>query len=99
LAFGLTDVADARFEVSLLQWSTTGDDPQPMFTTYGSLIDNGSNDPMTVLPNFGTPYDVDCMWPPPEETTKAGTTGKAASRPLELPPVGGIARTTALNQR
>ncbi len=62
-SFGLNDVAHARLKVSLIQWSTTGTDPHPTFTTYGSLIDNNSNDPSTDEPTFETPYNIDCMWP------------------------------------
>lgn len=61
--FGLTDIAQARFKVSIYQWSTTGIDPHPTFTAYGSLIDNGSDDPTTYEPTFEAPYNVDCMWP------------------------------------
>ena len=60
---GLNDVAQARFKIGIDQWSTTGVDPHPTFTTYGSLIDNGSNDPMTYEPTFEAPYNVECMWP------------------------------------
>ena len=81
--FGLTDIAQARFKVSIVQWSTSGTDPHPTFTTYGSLIDNGSNDPTTYQPTFEAPYNVDCMWPTddPVEPKVDGS----ARRVLEIP--------------
>lgn len=82
--FGLTDIVQARFKVSINQWSTTGTEPHPAFTTYGSLIDNGSNDPTTYEPTFEAPYNVDCMWPTDEGDPKVGS---AARRVLEIPSV------------
>lgn len=83
--FQLTDVAQARFRVSIEQWSTTGTDPHPTFTTYGSLVDNGSNDPTTYSPTFEFPYNVDCMWP----TDDGGVTKALGSeqRGLKMPEV------------
>ncbi len=61
--FGLSDISQARLKVSIQGWSTSGVDPHPTFTTYGSLIDVKSNDPTTYEPSFEAPYNVDCMWP------------------------------------
>lgn len=85
--FGITDVAQARFKVSINQWSTTGTDPHPTFTTYGSLIDNGSNDPITIEPTFEAPYNIDCMWPVDEGDEGDPKVGSGARRVLEIPSV------------
>jgi len=81
--FGLTDVQNARIKVSLLSWTSTGVDPKPTFTAYGSLIDNVTNDPMTFTPSFGQPYDVDCIWPDPPEEGEKRTGG--LERSLKFP--------------
>ncbi len=81
---GLTDVTEARFKIGIDQWSTTGVTPHPAFTIYGSLIDNGSNDPTTYEPTFEAPYNVECMWP----TDDSGGDPKAVGpnrRVLEIP--------------
>jgi hypothetical protein len=85
--FSETDITDVRFEVRVLRWSTSGSNPKPLFTSYGSVVDNGSNDPTTVLPMFATPYNVECMWPPPEDDPEKGLRSARAAerRPLDLP--------------
>ncbi|RLE25719.1 MAG: hypothetical protein DRJ65_07090 [Acidobacteria bacterium] len=82
--FQLTDVAQARFKISIEQWSTTGTDPHPTFTAYGSLVDNGSNDPTTYLPTFEYPYNVDCMWPTDDGSGEPKMYG-SERRALEIP--------------
>ncbi len=82
--FGLTDVRQARFRISIEQWSTTGTEPHPTFTAYGSLVDNGSNDPTTYEPTFEYPYNIDCMWPTEEAAPKVG---KGSRRVLDIPGV------------
>ncbi len=90
--FGLSDVTDILLKISFLQWSTTGTNPVPTFTTYGSLIDNESGDPTTILPTFGFPYDISKVWNVPATTTAAISrlgfpmTGGVEQRPLHLPP-------------
>ena len=63
-AFGIEEATGGSIKVSFVGWSTTSPDPNPAFATYGSLVDVASNDPTTVLPSFGEPYDVECMWAP-----------------------------------
>ncbi|MCD4751416.1 MAG: hypothetical protein K8R59_18775 [Thermoanaerobaculales bacterium] len=82
--FGLTDVSQVRFKVSFESWVTTGIDPFPTFTAYGSLIDRSSNDPSTIEPTFGTPYNVECMWPSTGGDAKAYEI-EARSRNLSIP--------------
>jgi len=91
--FGITDVSDITLKVALTSWSTTGTTVVPAMTSYGSLIDNRSNDPTTVLPSFSIPYNVDCMW---QSASAAGAAAAgmdqaairriSSPRPLEIPP-------------
>ncbi|MCK5377753.1 MAG: hypothetical protein KAJ78_00060 [Acidobacteria bacterium] len=85
--FGMTDIPQARFNISIDQWSTTGTDPHPTFTTYGSLIDNGSNDPTTYEPTFEFPYNIDCMWPTDDGGGDEPKVGGTSRRVLEIPSV------------
>ena len=50
-------------------------------TSYGSLVDNSSNDPTTLLPTFAYPYDVDCMW----TVDTGGGKRRAGGPPVEMP--------------
>ncbi len=68
--FGIgDDVSGAMVKVEFLSWQTTNPTPVPLFTCYGSYIDGRSNDPTTVLPSFGFPFNVQCMFPsnPPDD--------------------------------
>ncbi len=79
--FGLSDVTVARIKVALDSWDTTSPDPVVMFTCYGSLVDGRGNDPTTILPSFGFPFNVQCMFPTPTDGGAAG----AAARPVREP--------------
>jgi len=89
--FGLTGVSDITLKVSIASYSTTGTKVVPTMVAYGSLVDNRSNDPTTVLPSFSKPYDVECVWS--SRTTSAAATGvqqqtirlDSIPRPLEIP--------------
>jgi len=83
--FGLTDVPQARIKVSMEAWRSTGSDPSPTFTIYGSLIDNISNDPTTFTPSFGQPYDIECTWPTPVDDGEEKNGTESAKRPVEIP--------------
>ncbi|MCK5375611.1 MAG: hypothetical protein KAJ97_00925 [Acidobacteria bacterium] len=86
--FGLASVPDdVRINVSFVAWESGGDTANPGFACYGSLVDNRSNDPTTILPSFGFPYDVDCMWGPDGggEAAKSGSAARQGRRPLEIP--------------
>jgi hypothetical protein len=61
--FGLGAAEQVMIKVAFLGWTSTGTDPIPAFATYGSVVDNGSNDPTTILASFTSPYDVECVWP------------------------------------
>lgn len=90
--FGLSDVRDVLIKVSFLNWTSTSPNPVPMFTAYGTLIDNRTNDATTILPSFGFPYDVNCMWGDGTPTTSASVSSSGSElprlrrRPVNLPP-------------
>jgi hypothetical protein len=77
--FNLSDVHDVLIRTSILDWTSTNPEPVPTFTAYGTLIDNRTNDATTILPSFGFPYDVNCVW-------GSGTGATATS--LSLPHTG-----------
>jgi len=91
--FGIEEASGAMLEVSFVGWTSSGPDPVPTFTAYGSLVDGTSNDPTTFLPSFAFPYNVDCMWPGPSDpegetkTASGGSSDRGAQqrRPLDLP--------------
>jgi hypothetical protein len=80
------DVTEVMIRVRVVGWETTSPEPLPAFTTYGSVIDNVSNDPTTIVPSFRQPYDVDCVWAPdaPGDGT-AKSAGRPGRRPVEIP--------------
>ncbi len=88
------DAADqVTMRVSFVGWGSTSSDPKPAFTSYGSVVNAGSNDPATVLPTFAFPFNVDCMFPDTPTTTLDGKSMAAVGggerrteRPLEVPP-------------
>lgn len=77
---------DITIRVSFVTWNSGSAEPIVGMTTYGTMIDNRTNDPTAILPAFGFPYDVECQWPP-----AGGGAAKAAGmptvqrRPLEIP--------------
>lgn len=80
------DISEVLVRVKVLSWSTNNPDAIVAFTTYGSVIDNVSNDPTTLLPSFLDPYNVDCVWAFGEKA--AGAVPRAtrlARRPVEIP--------------
>lgn len=80
--FGLDDASQVRLDIKIASYSTSGVDPHPTFTAYGSLVDNGSNDPTTYAPTFEMPYDIDCMWQTDVDDPKAQD---APRRPVDIP--------------
>ena len=75
----LTDTQGATVRVSILAWASSGPNPIPMMSSYGSVVFNNTSDPSTVLPSFAYPYDVDCLWGEPAKRA-AGV-----RRPIEIP--------------
>ena len=81
------DLSNITIRVSWVGWQTTGVSPVPAIAAYGSIVDDVSNDPTTVLPSFGEPYPLDCVWvTEPEATGGAKASGWRAGRAVEIPP-------------
>lgn len=80
------DLDGVTIRVSWIGWQTSGVDPVPAITSYGSIVDNVSNDPTTVLPSFGEPYPVDCVWgTEPVDGIGVKAAPSRAGRPFEIP--------------
>lgn len=78
---------DVTIDVSFLRWSSGNNQPIVGMTTYGTYIDNNTNDPTAILPAFAYPYNVDCQWSSGGQKA-AGTAGgvpRVGRRPLEIP--------------
>jgi hypothetical protein len=86
--WGVEEVEGATVQVAIEAWSSQGEFPVPMMTSYGSMVNNATSDPTTILPSFAYPYDVECMWG--GGTEPEGADGKVAlqkRRPIEIPPI------------
>jgi len=90
---GVSGDGPSTVKVSHLSWSSSSADPKPALISYGSYIDNRSNDPTSVLPTFAYPFDVDCIFIGPEATAKgreAGfgepRNGRVSRRPVSVAP-------------
>ncbi|HOC43969.1 MAG TPA: hypothetical protein PKJ99_13210 [Thermoanaerobaculales bacterium] len=81
----LEEIEMAMIKVSFVGWVSTSPEPVPAFITYGSLIDESSDDPTTILGAFADPYDIDCMWSG-DGAAAAKATGRIGRRPLEVAP-------------
>ncbi len=81
----LEEVEAAMIKVSFVAWSSTAPDPIPALITYGSLIDEVSDDPTTVMGAFADPYDIDCMWNG-GGTPVTPKPGRISRRPAEIAP-------------
>lgn len=75
---------DVRIDVSFLNWTSSSSEPIVGMTTYGTYIDNNTNDPTAILPAFAHPYDVECQW----AVSGGGDakTGGVTRRPVTIPP-------------
>lgn len=77
---------DITIEIAFVSWNSGSSEPVVGLTTYGTLIDNSTNDPTAILPAFAFPYDVECQWPPAEEgAAKMQGFPPPTRRPLEIP--------------
>jgi hypothetical protein len=81
--WNLSETEGATVRVSIEAWTSFSPDPVPLFTSYGSVVNNNTGDPTTVLPVFADPYDVDCMWNSDGEGIVASR--RATRRPVEIP--------------
>ena len=85
--FGLSDVPnDTTIDISFVNWSSANSEPVVGMTTYGTMIDNETDDPTAILPAFAFPYDIACQWPTSNDG-KSGFGGvrRVTRRPLEIP--------------
>lgn len=86
--FGLEDVPnDTTIDISFVSWSSANSLPVVGMTTYGTMIDNATNDSTAILPAFAFPYNIDCQWSSSDDGTKATPSGirRVSQRPLEIP--------------
>jgi hypothetical protein len=92
-SLGIEEADQAMIKVSFFSWSSSSADPIPAMTCYGSMVDNRSNDPTTILPSFASPYNVECMFPPQDDDGvkifgtpwTAGDDGRSIRRPVRVP--------------
>jgi hypothetical protein len=78
---------DTILKIGVVQWTSASSEPIVGMTTYGTMIDNRSQDPTSILPTFGYPYNVECQWPPTDaKDAVAGSYPRVTRRPVEIPP-------------
>ncbi len=86
--FGLEDVPnDTTIDISFVNWASANSLPVVGMTTYGTMIDNKTNDPTAILPAFAFPYNIECQWPSSDDGAKSTPSGirRVSQRPLEIP--------------
>ena len=83
--WGLTDVESSMIKVSFVGWSSSSPDPVPAFITYGSIIDEVSNDPSTVMGSFAYPFNVECMFPDSGGGEGSAMKGPRSEKPFSMP--------------
>ena len=84
--WGLQVAESSMIKVSFLGWASTSPDPVPAFITYGSMIDEASNDPATIMGSFAYPFNVECMFPDQGGEGAAAMTTPRTSKPVDMPP-------------
>jgi hypothetical protein len=86
--FDLDDVPnDTTLDISFVSWESANSMPVVGMTTYGTMIDNQTNDSTAILPAFAFPYNIDCQWPTSEGSKSSfGGLRRVTERPLEIPP-------------
>jgi hypothetical protein len=79
---------DVTIKVSIVSWTSANSIPIVGMTTYGTYIDNETNDPTAVLPVFAYPYNVDCQWASGNKTAIKTAEGvsRVGRRPLDIAP-------------
>ena len=84
---GMDEVFEGTsLEISVIQWTSGSSAPVVGITTYGTLIDNTTQDPTAILPVFAYPYNVDCQWPTSDAKNTSGNAYPFVSRrPVEIP--------------
>jgi len=78
---------DTTIEVRVVAWASGSADPIIGMTTYGTMIDNRTNDPTAILPLFAFPYNIDCQWPSSDDENGGKFAGvrRVSRRPIEIP--------------
>lgn len=80
------DLHNVTLKLTWISFESTSAAPVPAFTSYGSMVDEVSNDPTTVLPSFPDTYDIDCVWNGVCPDSGGGAKVRLAGRrPLEIP--------------
>jgi len=78
---------DTILRVGFVRWSSGSGDPVVGMTVYGTMVDNRTQDPTSILPVFGYPYDVECQWPSSDaKSASGGSYTRVSRRPVEIPP-------------
>jgi hypothetical protein len=87
-SFGIAAAEQVMIKVGFVGWTSSGTDPIPAFATYGSVIDDRSNDPTTILQSFAYPYDVECVWPDSDGESGVRKSRRGVNaRPVQAPPL------------
>jgi hypothetical protein len=77
---------DTSLKISVIQWSSGSGEPIVGMTAYGSMVDNRTHDPTSILPAFGYPYNVECQWPSTDAKSMGdGSYPRVSRRPVEIP--------------
>jgi len=88
--WGMSSAPPSMIKVSFVLWNSTSPDPVPLFVTYGSLVDDRSNDPSSVMGSFAYPFNVDCMFPSGTDGEGAGASARMKGEPpVQMPPIRG----------
>lgn len=87
-AFGIGAAEQVMIKVAFVGWTSSSTEPIPSFATYGSVIDEHSNDPTTILQSFAYPYDVECIWSDSDAGTGVRKSRSGVNyRPVQAPPL------------
>jgi hypothetical protein len=77
---------DTILRVGFVRWSSGSGDPVVGMTVYGTMVDNRTQDPTSILPAFAYPYNVECQWPSSDaKSASGGSYPRVSRRPVEIP--------------
>jgi len=85
---GLGDTPDDTIlRIGVVQWTSGSSEPVVGMTVYGTMIDNKTQDPTSILPAFAYPYNVECQWPSQDDAKSSpnGSYPRVTRRPIEIP--------------
>lgn len=83
--WGIDVAEESMIKVSFLGWASSSPDPVPAFIAYGSVIDDASNDPTTIMGSFAFPFDVQCMFPDEGGEGVSSSVARRTSKPVSMP--------------